>query len=78
MGLDPVADASWRTIHGPADTLLVAGGSDMTPVTGNRKLLNWPRTMSRRTWRIPVQHKPISSGCLIEANTTKCPFLMDK
>ncbi|MDH4237172.1 MAG: GlxA family transcriptional regulator [Nitrospira sp.] len=52
LGFGLIADASWRDFHGTADTLLVAGGPDMTPVTGNRKLLAWLRTMSRRTRRI--------------------------
>lgn len=47
-----VADGSWRNFRGTADTLLVAGGPDMTPVTANRKLLTWLRTMSRHTRRI--------------------------
>ncbi len=47
-----IADASWRNFRGTADTLLVAGGPDMTPVTGNRELLAWLRTMTRRTRRI--------------------------
>lgn len=51
-GLSLVADASWRNFQGTADTLLVAGGPDMTPVTSNRNFLAWLRTMSRRTRRI--------------------------
>lgn len=52
LGLGLVADGSWRTFRGSADTLIVAGGPDMTPVTGNRKLLAWLRTMCRRTRRM--------------------------
>lgn len=51
-GLSLVADMSWRDFHGPADTLLVAGGPDMTRVTRNRPLLAWLRNMSRRIRRI--------------------------
>ena len=51
-GLSLVADGSWRDFHGQADTLLVAGGPDMTHVVGNRKLLAWLRTMSARCRRI--------------------------
>jgi transcriptional regulator GlxA family with amidase domain len=47
-----IADGSWRDFRGTADTLLVAGGPDMTPVTGNRKLLVWLRIMAHRTRRI--------------------------
>ena len=47
-----IADSSWREFRGKADTLLVAGGPDMTPVTGNPKLLAWLKTMARRTRRI--------------------------
>ena len=52
LGFGLIADASWRDFRETADTLLVAGGPDITPVTGNRKLLAWLRTMSRRTRRI--------------------------
>lgn len=52
QGFGLIADASWRDFHGTADTLIVSGGPDMTPVTGNRKLLAWLRTMSSRTRRI--------------------------
>jgi transcriptional regulator GlxA family with amidase domain len=52
MGLGLIADFSWRDFHGTADTLIVAGGPDMTPVTDNRKLLAWLRAMSGRTRRI--------------------------
>ncbi|MEK6761430.1 MAG: GlxA family transcriptional regulator [Nitrospirota bacterium] len=51
-GLNLVADGSWRDFHGQADTLLVAGGPDMTHVVGNRELLAWLRTMSARCRRI--------------------------
>ena len=52
LGFGLIADASWRGFTEPVDTLIVAGGPDMTPVTGNRTLLAWLRTMSRRTRRI--------------------------
>ena len=52
LGFGLIADGSWRTFRGTADTLIVAGGPDMTPITGNRTLLAWLRTMSRRTRRI--------------------------
>ena len=51
-GLSLVADGSWRDFHGQADTLLVAGGPDMTHVVGNHKLLAWLRAMSARCRRI--------------------------
>ena len=51
-GLRLIADASWRTFHESVDTLLVAGGPDVTPLTNDRRLLAWLRTMSRRTRRI--------------------------
>ncbi|MFO0697805.1 MAG: GlxA family transcriptional regulator [Nitrospira sp.] len=51
-GLSLIADASWRTFHEKVDILLVAGGPDMTPRLNNRKLLDWLRTMSRRTRRV--------------------------
>jgi transcriptional regulator GlxA family with amidase domain len=51
-GLNLVADGSWRDFRGQADTLLVAGGPDMTHVMENRKLLAWLRAMSGRTRRI--------------------------
>jgi len=52
LGFGLIADASWRDFRGSVDTLIVAGGPDMTPMTGNRALLAWLRTMSRRTRRI--------------------------
>lgn len=52
LGFGLIADASWSDFRGTADTLLVAGGPDMTPVTGNRKLLAWLRAMSSRARRI--------------------------
>lgn len=51
-GLSLIADASWHEYHHKVDTLLVAGGPDMTSLMNNRKLLAWLRTMSRRTRRI--------------------------
>lgn len=51
-GLSLVADASWPNFHEQVDTLLVAGGPDMTALLNNRKLLAWLRSMSRRTRRI--------------------------
>jgi transcriptional regulator GlxA family with amidase domain len=51
-GLSLVADGSWRDFRGKADTLIVAGGPDMTHVMGNHKLLAWLRIMSTRTRRI--------------------------
>lgn len=52
LGFGLIADGSWRTFRGSADTLIVAGGPDMSPVIGNRKLLAWLKTMSQRTRRI--------------------------
>lgn len=52
LGFGLIADDSWRTFRGSADTLIVAGGPDMSPVIGNRKLLAWLKTMSQRTRRI--------------------------
>lgn len=52
LGFGLTADGSWKHFRGTADTLIVAGGPDMTPVTGNRPLLDWLRHMSARTRRI--------------------------
>ena len=52
LGFGLVADASWRNFSEPVDTLIVAGGPDMTPVIGDCTLLAWLRTMSRCTRRI--------------------------
>ena len=52
MGLGLIADTSWRDFRGTADTLIVAGGPDMRPVTGNHRLLAWLRAMSGRTRRL--------------------------
>lgn len=51
-GLSLIADAAWHHFHEKVDTLLVAGGPDMTPLITNRKFLTWLRTMSRCTRRI--------------------------
>jgi transcriptional regulator GlxA family with amidase domain len=51
-GLNLVADGSWRDFTGSADTLLVAGGPDMTPLTDNSEFLAWLRTSAERTRRI--------------------------
>jgi transcriptional regulator GlxA family with amidase domain len=51
-GLSLVADGSWRDFRGKADTLIVAGGPDMTHVVSNHMLLAWLRIMSTRTRRI--------------------------
>jgi len=52
LGFGLIADASWREFSEPPDTLIVAGGPDMTSVIENRALLAWLRTMSRRVRRI--------------------------
>lgn len=52
LGFGLIADGSWRTFRGSADTLIVSGGPDMSPVIGNRKLLAWLKIMSHRTRRI--------------------------
>ena len=51
-GLSLIADASWRKFHDKVDTLLVCGGPEMKPQQSNRQLLDWLRTMARRTRRI--------------------------
>ncbi len=51
-GLSVIADASWREYRGKVDTLLIAGGPDMTPLIHNRKLLAWLRSKSHRTRRV--------------------------
>jgi len=51
-GLSLIADASWRGHREQVDTLLVAGGPDMTTLLNNHKLLAWLRFMSRHTRRI--------------------------
>ncbi|MBS0151985.1 MAG: GlxA family transcriptional regulator [Nitrospira sp.] len=51
-GLSLIADAAWRDYHEKIDTLLVAGGPDMTPLINNHRLLAWLRSMSRRIRRI--------------------------
>jgi transcriptional regulator GlxA family with amidase domain len=52
QGFGLIADTSWRDFRGTADTLIVAGGPDMTSVIGNPKLLAWLQAMSGRTRRI--------------------------
>lgn len=52
QGFGLIADDSWKNFGGTADTLIVAGGPDMTAVTGNRTLLDWLRRMFTRTRRI--------------------------
>jgi transcriptional regulator GlxA family with amidase domain len=51
-GLKLVAEASWRDFGEISDTLLVAGGPDMTPLTGNTAFLTWLRARANHTRRI--------------------------
>ena len=51
-GLALVADASWRDFKEIPDTLLVVGGPDVAPLTGNVEFLEWLRVMAGRTRRI--------------------------
>ncbi len=52
QGFGLIADSSWKNFRDVADTLIVAGGPDMTAVTGNHKLLDWLCRMSTRTRRM--------------------------
>lgn len=51
-GLTLVADESWRDFQQYPDTLLVAGGPDLTPLLGNAELLAWLGTIAYGTRRI--------------------------
>lgn len=51
-GLCLVADESWRNFHDKPDTLLVAGGPDVTPLVGNDDLLEWLRNMAGKARRV--------------------------
>jgi transcriptional regulator GlxA family with amidase domain len=51
-GLNLVAEASWRNFSETSDTLLVAGGPDMTPLTKNTEFLAWLRIKASHTRRI--------------------------
>ena len=51
-GLCLVADRSWRDYHDKPDTLLIAGGPDVTPLVGNDDFLEWLRGMAGKACRI--------------------------
>lgn len=51
-GLCLVADQSWRDYHDKPDTLLVAGGPDVTPLVGNDDFKEWLRGMAGKACRI--------------------------
>lgn len=51
-GVGLVAGSSWREFPGYPDTILVAGGPDMSPVLNNRGLLSWLAHLKSHTRRI--------------------------
>ncbi|WP_235840278.1 GlxA family transcriptional regulator [Citrifermentans pelophilum] len=51
-GLCLVADESWRDYHDKPDTLLIAGGPDVTPLIGNDDFLEWLKGMAEKACRI--------------------------
>lgn len=51
-GLSLVADRSWRDYHDKPDTLLVAGGPNVTPLVGDDDFLEWLRGMAGKACRI--------------------------
>jgi len=51
-GLNLVADCSWRDYQGNPDTLLVAGGPDVSCLLGNKEFLAWLRYMAINAFRI--------------------------
>lgn len=51
-GIGLAADVSWRNISGYPDTVLVAGGPDVSPLVTNGDLLHWLRALKGRTRRI--------------------------
>jgi len=50
-GLSLTAEASWRGLKEIPDTVLVAGGPDMTPLVGNKEFLEWLRATAKHTRR---------------------------
>jgi len=51
-GINLFADASWRRFTGPVDTLFIAGGPDMTPLTGNPDFIDWVLKMEKKVRRL--------------------------
>lgn len=51
-GIKLVADASWRHFTDIPDTLFIAGGPDMTPLTEDRDFIDWVRVMEKKVRRL--------------------------
>lgn len=51
-GLSMVAEVSWRDFKELPDTIMVAGGPNMTSLTGNKEFLAWLRARANHTRRI--------------------------
>lgn len=51
-GVGLVADSSWRDFRGYPDTILIAGGPDISPLLNNRELLLWLARLKGHTRRI--------------------------
>lgn len=51
-GLSLVADSSWRDFKEFPDTIMVAGGPDISHLTGNKEFLAWLRARANQTRRI--------------------------
>jgi transcriptional regulator GlxA family with amidase domain len=51
-GLGLVADASWRSLRGPIDTFLVAGGAGVREMLGDEALVRFVARLEARTRRI--------------------------
>src|ERR1700719_2614747 len=51
-GIRLIADRSIASVHGPIDTLLVAGGRGTTDALRDRQLIEWLRRIARRARRL--------------------------
>lgn len=51
-GVKLVADCSWREFSEPLDTLFIAGGPDVSPLTDDRHFLEWIREREKHVRRL--------------------------
>lgn len=51
-GVKLVADCAWENFTKPLDTLLIAGGPDVTPLTKDKQFIDWIREMDEKVRRL--------------------------
>jgi transcriptional regulator GlxA family with amidase domain len=51
-GVKLVADCAWKNFTEPLDTLLIAGGPNVSPLTDDRQFIDWIRAMDKKVRRL--------------------------